>query len=62
MKKQAYNCIKFSALVVLSMAYLGHLSPSFAIDVKAKSAVILEGATGKILLDKNADALWLPLP
>ena len=60
MKKQLYNCIKFSFSVVFSIAYAGYISPAFPIDIKAKSAVIVEVSTGKILLDKNADSPMAP--
>ena len=60
MKKQAYNFIKFGMFVVFSSAYAGHISSAFAIDVKARSAVIVEVSTGKTLLDKNADTPMAP--
>ena len=60
LKKLTYNSIKFVMFLVFSIAYAGHISSVCAIEVQAKSAVIVEVSTGKTLLDKNADTPMAP--
>ena len=44
----------------LALAFIGRVLPAAAIETPAKSAIIVEVSTGKVLLDKNANLPMAP--
>ena len=59
-KKHSYATVLFHILAPTLCVAVGLSWPTAAIETPAKSAVVIEVATGKILLDKNADVPMAP--
>ena len=59
-KHQSYSAVPLRAMVLVLCMVVGLALPTEAIETPATSAVVVEVATGKILLDKNADVPMAP--
>ncbi len=59
-KHQSYSAVPLRAVGLVLCMVVGLALPTEAIETPATSAVVIEVATGKILLDKNADVPMAP--